>query len=67
MSSSPQNVQNISNHLLSDLDGALLTDVASGRHQAVQAISPQVGTIVYKQIRAMGKYPFIFTCGARGD
>ena len=50
-----------------NLNGALLSDVSSGRHQYVQAIPPEIAAVVYEQTRAMGPYPFISTCGPRGD
>tara|TARA_A100001037_G_scaffold113496_1_gene103399 strand:+ start:283 stop:1128 length:846 start_codon:yes stop_codon:yes gene_type:complete len=50
-----------------NLNGALLSDVSSGRHQYVQAIPPEIAAVVYEQTRAMGPYPFISTYGPRGD
>jgi Cof subfamily protein (haloacid dehalogenase superfamily) len=50
-----------------NLNGALLSDVSSGRHQYVQTIPPEIAAVVYEQTRAMGPYPFISTCGPRGD
>ena len=50
-----------------NLNGALLSDVSSGSHQYVQAIPPEIAAVVYEQTRAMGPYPFISTCGPRGD
>ena len=50
-----------------NLNGALLSDVSSGRHQSVQTIAPEIAAVVYEQIRATGQYPFISTCGSHGD
>ena len=50
-----------------NLNGALLSDLHSGRHQAIHAIQPQIVHSVFEQIGAMGLLPFISTCNQDRD
>ena len=50
-----------------NLNGALLSDVSSGRHQAVQAIPTEIAGQVFDLIRASGLPPFISTCSPDRD
>ena len=50
-----------------NLNGALLSDLHSGRHQSIQAISPETAELVFDQIRSNGLLPFISTCDPASD
>ncbi|MBT6906865.1 MAG: HAD family phosphatase [Gemmatimonadetes bacterium] len=50
-----------------NLNGALLSDLHSGRHQSIQAISPETAELVFDQIRSNGLLPFISTCASDRD
>lgn len=50
-----------------NLNGALLSDLDSGRHHAIQAISPEIAESVLEQIKTIGMLPFISTSNQDSD
>jgi len=50
-----------------NLNGALVSDLESGRHLAVQALPTEVAAQVLARIEEVGLQPFVSTCGEERD
>jgi HAD superfamily hydrolase (TIGR01484 family) len=50
-----------------EMNGAFLSDLASGRHHTVNDIAPDVAEAVFEAVRAAGHLPFVSTFDGRHD